>query len=164
MAPLPSQEISQLVKRYYSSYGYNRGSTYRPWWVVFCVVIPILIILFLCCGFRRRNFKRKAQGMQPVPYTGWTTYQWNGNNNNQQQQQQQQPYYKPEGDHYDYNQQPGNNQYNQYNQPPDYYQTTGGNNSGSGVNDVEYQRPEGPPPGHTGNTSGPTYPQNAYTK
>lgn len=154
MTPVPtSQEVTELVKRYYSNYGYNRGRTYRPWWVVFIVVVPIIIILLLCCSFRRRNFKRKSQGMAPVPYTGWTTYQWNGNN----QQNQQQPYYKPEGgQQYDYNNQPNSNTYNQ---PPNYYQTTG-NARDSGVNDTAYQRPEGPPPGH----NEPTYPQNAYTK
>lgn len=153
MAPVPTEQVTDLLKRYYT-YGYNNHRTYRPWWVVFCVVIPVLILLFLCFAFRRRNFKRKSQGMQPVPYTGWTTYQWNGEHNNNNNQQQQ-PYYKPEGGaQYDYNNQPT------YNQPPNYYQTTGGNETSGANGATQYQRPEGPPPGH----NDPTYPQNAYTK
>lgn len=153
MAPVPTEQVTDLLKRYYT-YGYNNHRTYRPWWVVFCVVIPVLILLFLCFAFRRRNFKRKSQGMQPVPYTGWTTYQWNGEHNNNNNQQQQ-PYYKPEGGaQYDYNNQ------STYNQPPNYYQTTGGNETSGANGATQYQRPEGPPPGH----NDPTYPQNAYTK
>lgn len=154
MAPVPTEQVTDLLKRYYT-YGYNNHRTYRPWWVVFCVVIPVLILLFLCFAFRRRNFKRKSQGMQPVPYTGWTTYQWNGEHNNNNNNQQQQPYYKPEGGaQYDYNNQ------STYNQPPNYYQTTGGNETSGANGATQYQRPEGPPPGH----NDPTYPQNAYTK
>ncbi|KAH3688488.1 hypothetical protein WICPIJ_000526 [Wickerhamomyces pijperi] len=113
----------ELQKRYYYygggySYGYS-----RPWWIALIVVGIIIFILLFLIMMRRRNFQRKSQGVQPIPYTNWTTYSWN-----QGTQPHQQPY-NPNGY--------GGSKEEQL---PSYQQ-------------AQYQRPSGPPPSQQQNTS-----------
>lgn len=164
MAPIIGKESESFSKRliYYTS-----SSSYRPWWLVFAIGVPIILIFLLYFMLRRRNLKRRSQGIEQIPYTGWTTMG---------AQTQQQPYYQqPFQPNSQY--QPGIDQYNnqtetgyyrpqdQKFQPPPTYQNAAddpivGSSSSTTPN---YQAPAGPPPGMS-ETQEPTYPPQSYTK
>ena len=161
-------EFDDLVKRYYYTSGYN--STYRPWWLVFAIGVPIILIILLIVA-RRANLRRRKQGTSPIPYTGWTTFQPGQQHQAypQQQQYQQQPY---QG----YNQQNTTGWYNYNsnyvkpeeevaNAPPPAYERPSGAPPGQSTNNVSndstYQIPEGPPPGQI---NYPSYPSETYKR